>query len=751
MKNRIVKIVLSALAIGCCLGGSYYMGTQTTTAEAKSVDSEQQDTTEEKMYDTDLIAIVNMDEGVKKNNQTVSYSQSLLGTLDISYEVTGIEAAKQGIENGKYSAYLILPGTFSSAVESINSSPQKAVLEYAISQNLTREAQAQAIYSVGDAYTTLSSGISEVYLSSVLSEVHKVQDSASTIKNNDSRDLTALSEIRGDDLRETIQLPELTTVEKNIDVLDLEPAYEESDEILTQIDDTYQTAWDQGLLSFEEVKTSSVNLEDKVNGENGIQSAYNTLMQNHGSPMTLPEIDDTVDQQEKDEFETIKNSVSGDLQTLTAGISQFDTLKIDQEDYNKKVEKTSQDYQKTIAALGDPKETETVVDPDMEAEVIHNYYELYTKADVDQKLDYLESARIQYANSKLQEYYAKYVINRELIKTVKDLYDSLTSLNPVRFPEKSEEEVKADLEAIISEPSLEEVPDSQEDIQLTVLTVDTYMFKDMPQAPNLSDVKLGDISAESITRAMDDLIDTSTRYTEGRKETISRTIEMLKGKDEQVRTDLNTFGTAYTSLLDAKNVLSEKIQDFNPEEYLDIQMLGGLHRSLSENQRGIQERIGNQNEQYEEYVTEVYKASTENTQKQAESIETAQKASNDKLDTNLANAKALKQSTYEQNKVMLDEIEGILPYTRLGTQENILTYRFMANPLATNDLTVVKAESTSDKNGVTGVSNTGSNLAASDGTGIPGVIFAIPVVLILAIAVYMIVRRKNTGSRGDHL
>ena len=111
-------------------------------------------------------------------------------------------------------------------MESINSSPQKAVLEYAISQNLTWEAQAQAIYSVGDAYTTLSSGISEVYLSSVLSEVHKVQDSASTIKNNDSRDLTALSEIRGDDLRETIQLPELTTVEKNIDVLDLEPAYE---------------------------------------------------------------------------------------------------------------------------------------------------------------------------------------------------------------------------------------------------------------------------------------------------------------------------------------------------------------------------------------------------------------------------------------------------------------------------------------------------------------------------------------------
>ena len=328
-------------------------------------------------------------------------------------------------------------------MESINSSPQKAVLEYAISQNLTREAQTQAIYSVGDAYTTLSSGVSEVYLSSVLSEVHKVQDSASTIKNNDSRDITALSEIRGDDLRETVQLPELTTVEKNIDVFDLEPAYQESDEILTQIDDT-------------------------------------------------------VDQQEKDEFETIKNSVSGDLQILTAGISQFDTLKIDQEDYNKKVGKTSQDYQKTIAALGDPKETETVVDPDMEAEVIHNYYELYTKADVDQKLEYLESVRIQYANSRLQEYYDELVSNEALVRRLQDLYNQLASYDPDAFPVRSEEEIREELETIVSAPIFETMPDSQGDIQLTKLTVDTYMFKDMPQAPNLSDVKLGDISAESI-------------------------------------------------------------------------------------------------------------------------------------------------------------------------------------------------------------------------------------------------------------
>ena len=85
----------------------------------------------------------------------------MLGTLNVKYETTGLEDAKRGIENGKYSAYMILPGTFSEAVESINGTPQKAVLEYAIAPNLTRDAQAKAIYSVGNAYTTLNNGISE--------------------------------------------------------------------------------------------------------------------------------------------------------------------------------------------------------------------------------------------------------------------------------------------------------------------------------------------------------------------------------------------------------------------------------------------------------------------------------------------------------------------------------------------------------------------------------------------------------------
>ena len=64
-----------------------------------------------------------------------------------------------------------------------------------------------------------------------------------------------------------------------------------------------------------------------------------------------------------------------------------------------------------------------------------------------------------------------------------------------------------------------------------------------------------------------------------------------------------------------------------------------MQQSLGKNQNTIQEKIETQNKQYEDYVEKVYTTSEENTKKQAESIEAGEKASNEKLETNLANAK----------------------------------------------------------------------------------------------------------------
>ena len=729
MKNKWVKAVLGTLVIGLCLGGGYWLGRQSAPSGREEAALAEREEIEEE-YDTDLIAIVNMDEGVQKGSETVIYSQSLLGTLDVSYEVTGMEAAKQGIESGRYSAYLILPGGFSAAVESINTSPQKAVLEYAISQELTKEALADAVYHVQDIYAALNNGIGELYLSSVLSEVHKVQDAVGTISENDTADLNALAGIRGDDLRETVQMPELQKVERDIDVLDLAPDYEQSALILEQFDGVYQAAWSAGLESFEQVQTSSSVLEQQINGENGTQQAVNNLLANHGQEMQIPDYEDHTEA-ENTKFNEIKDSAQEEIDKLGDKSDQLEIFKEDQNAFNQQAEYVDGVYQKLIRQLGDPAHEEDINDPEAGA-VHHAQYKMYRASEVDQKLAELENEKSAYASELLQDYYDSMIITGgTLDKELREMYEKLSASDPTTYPKMTDEEWAEYVRSLIAAPVLPGSSGGNPGDDLTPVTLDTYYPKEKTVMPDLSQITLEDVDSGSITKAMSDLVTTSNEYTAERNGYLLDAQSQLKAKDAKVREDLDTFGESYNLMLQAKDELGSLIGQYDPQIYLDIEEVSGLKQSLGENQSGIQDKIQTQNRQYEEYVTEVYKASAENTQKQRESIETAAAASEEKLDTNLANAKSLKQSTWENNQALLNSIQGVLPYTRLGTQENLMTYRFMVNPLTADDLTVFGTE-TSAKEAISG--NTAPDTKADpDGeSGKKAVL--LPVILLILLA-----------------
>ena len=754
VKNRVIKIILGIGAVLLCLGGGYLLGSQNTaevsqeTVSIKKGEKKEKD----KTYDTDLVAIINMDEGVEKDGETVSYSNSLMGTLNIKYEVTGIEAAKQGLENGKYSAYLILPGSFSAAVESINTSPQKATLEYAIAQNLTQPALTEAIYSIQDAYSTLSNGISELYLSSVLTEIHKVQDAVETIGANDEKDLNALANIQRDDLMEVIQLPELAKVENTIEVLDLAADYEETDSILTKIDETYQTAWTVGAESYEEVKTGSANLESKISGEAGTQSAVAALWNNHGSEMEIPEYVDPTEK-ENGEFSNIKRNTLKDLNDNVADVEgQLTGFKEDQDKYNAQAETIKSEYKKTINQMGDPRNTTE------EGDMRHQQYQFYRIDEVDQKIKYLENEKVRYANEQLNTYYNKVHDNENLksiLEKYRDMYTKLMVYEPDSYSEKTEEEwADFTADALIEAPQLSAEPSpGTANPVLTPVEIDTYYPLDtsLVEAPDSSKLNLGGINVKNVEAAMDSMTGVSQKYTKERDEYRTKLNDQLKAKDVLIREDLGRLNSSYGSMLQAKDDLNGLIQNYDPQEYLDKQAVENLRLSLVTNQSDIEEKIGNQNRSYEEYVAKVYETSEENTKKQLESIETAETASAEKLDTNLANAKSLKQTTYENNQVMLNEIGGVLPYTRLGTQENVSTYRFMVNPLSTNDLTVASIMPSEDtETAAKGIGTIGT-VSDDEEKGTPILIYAIPIIILLLICAIVLIRKARTGVKEDRL
>ena len=113
VNRRLLRGTVIALVMVCCVAGGYLAGMKWGSPESETAPFQSESKANE--YDTHMFAIVNLDEGINNDGETISYSQALLGTLDVQYEVTNLEAARQGIQDGRYSAYLIIPGTFSAA------------------------------------------------------------------------------------------------------------------------------------------------------------------------------------------------------------------------------------------------------------------------------------------------------------------------------------------------------------------------------------------------------------------------------------------------------------------------------------------------------------------------------------------------------------------------------------------------------------------------------------------------------------
>ena len=103
-----------------------------------------------------------------------------------------------------YGAYIIIPSTFSTAVDSINGTPQKAVFEYQINPHLEGQDRDNMIYELTAFQDSIRNNVSYV-----LKEVHNVQDGSMTILANDDSERENLSGVSAEELIQTVEFTEL--------------------------------------------------------------------------------------------------------------------------------------------------------------------------------------------------------------------------------------------------------------------------------------------------------------------------------------------------------------------------------------------------------------------------------------------------------------------------------------------------------------------------------------------------------------
>lgn len=155
------------------------------------------------------IAVINLDTGVEKKGEQIYYAAKLIEYPDESYQTTSLEEAKDGMKKDLYGAYIIIPSTFSTAVDSINGTPQKAIFEYQINPHLEGQDRDNMIYELTAFQDSIRNNVSYVFLDAILKEVHNVQDGSMTILANDDSERENLSGVSAEELIQTVEFTEL--------------------------------------------------------------------------------------------------------------------------------------------------------------------------------------------------------------------------------------------------------------------------------------------------------------------------------------------------------------------------------------------------------------------------------------------------------------------------------------------------------------------------------------------------------------
>lgn len=79
-----------------------------------------------------------------------------------------IEAARSGINNGSYAAYILIPSDFSKNAVSINTVPEKSRLVFAINPNLREDISRLTMSDIKNFEINLNTNMSYMYMQAIL-------------------------------------------------------------------------------------------------------------------------------------------------------------------------------------------------------------------------------------------------------------------------------------------------------------------------------------------------------------------------------------------------------------------------------------------------------------------------------------------------------------------------------------------------------------------------------------------------------
>lgn len=676
------------------------------------------------LYNSTKIAIVNLDAGVQYQNEQRNFAKELLENYSEDFSMTGLDDAKTGLTDGRYAAYVILPSDFSSNVVSINTTPQKSLLKYEVSGDLSQEATDKAWQNVMKLKEQLNDDVGYVYISSILSEFHDGQNNALKVLSNDSEDKEVIMAISNLDLIATLDITEVERLQNNIEDLDVSPDFETNKAIISAIDNAYkgylnETASELSTLK-EEGNSVNGDIANVLNNATAIEGVFkeddnpNYSLDSTETQMTLfktllgtniNNIDGLIKNAESSSAtstSTLKDKVSTKLDTLNneiiknhndvlekqaslitsiyqnnfiSNISASENLKSYTE-----LNKLAENYDKEIS--------DYIVSQDRVMKKIFegcNNYISNPPVGVNESLK--DRLIILYANDKQMQTdiktIAKFMKYENADKfSLMDYLNRYYDVNEVVSIENvlnGYPSLKVDMQNALQTDLTNKWNTTSE--QINKINLDDSLNDDMSK--QISDIKaqLGHLTGfdgTELKNGVNGLVNISNIMSfDVVNDLVKNDLASLNNK--QITQKANLLNTVHThqSMMEQ---LTQNLLSYDPLSKIDDEEIEAYVNDFDKNNTQTQRKIEDKNREYVNFVDDSYRNADEQVRSLREDVTKYQQESDEKVTTGLETAKQKKEATSSSNASLMNSYINKLPYTRNGTVENTVVYDFVTAP-----------------------------------------------------------------------
>ncbi|WP_314164677.1 hypothetical protein [Lachnoanaerobaculum gingivalis] len=641
-----------------------------------------------KVVSTKDIAVVNLDDGVKLKGKKAYYAGKIITLPNEHFYMTGLDDARNGLKSGKYGAYIVIPATFSKAIESINNDPQKATIKYTVNADNNDASLASIVNDINSFASVVSENITFIYVSAILDEYHRAQDNTKVILKNDSIDLDNINSISPESLLGRYE----NVKENNIDFkpsdIDLDKYNVENENIVDSFSRELREAKEENERNFDNIKREGEEVRTGTDSFGRFFESLTPLRDNSGNSVYSHGLTN------------IERLLSGHNDRLNSSFNMFDEI------FKRQNEQTKNILQEeaNVHLASESNALRNQINLEISSILENSYRRIFEQ----------EYQNIQRSGMERMRHYIENVIMHELVMDTEEREYLLSKLATA-----SDAIMREDINTATMSNAINSMTDNiAPTFNITMnpfVGSNTYLtglntaadtdFNTIKTALNFPIEELNDAFRNDI----EDVIDNSVS-------------SMSAEINDKIR-DFNDVQRRYIDLLD----------DYNPYTHLNDSYMSRAANELERSTGMVLSEFRDKQTDDEKKVYDIMRLSDENIRMYDESIGKAYDTTMKNVIDVVNELRSKKESTKSENSELMNDFSDKLSYTRLGSIGNKDAYNFISSPveISPNDDSNIEVKSDYMYNPGTKKSNMMDNRYLKGAISVGGISFILLVAMVL--------------------